>query len=224
MTIDIREGDALAVLGTLEENSVDALLTDPPYCSGALSEAGKARAVSQGIENKRRNAWFEGDNMTTAGLAYLLREVAREAYRILKPTGHALFFMDWRMAPNLVPAIESAGLRYQNLIVWDKGSAGLAGSPEYASAAGSNVIRTGRIRNRLHPTEKPVELIRQLLEVVVPVGGLVVDPFAGSGTTGVAAKLSGRRALLIERRADFVEQCHRRVASETSQGSLLAVQ
>jgi hypothetical protein len=62
-------GDCLDVLRTLPEATVDAVITDPPYCAGAISEAQRTRAHGQGLrsENLRRFGWFVGDNMSTAG-------------------------------------------------------------------------------------------------------------------------------------------------------------
>lgn len=61
-----------------------------------------------------------------------------------------------------------------------------------------------------HPTMKPVDLMRWLVRLVTPPGGLVLDPFAGSGTTGVAAYQEGFRAILVEREADYAEIAQRR--------------
>lgn len=228
----IINGDGLEVAHSLSDASVDALITDPPYCSGAVSESSRTRVKGQGIrsENRQRFGWFVGDNMGTAGLAWLLRAIAFEATRFLKPTGHALVFMDWRMVPNLIPAIESAGLRYQNLIAWDKGSMGLGlgfraqheliahftnGSPAYHDAGTGNVIRCSRVTraDRRHQTEKPTALLAALMRVVVPPGGVVFDPFAGSGTTAEAARDLGLDAILAERDGEMVQDAQEALAA-----------
>lgn len=218
--VTVLRGDGLAVAAGLEDASIDAVVTDPPYCSGAVAEASRGAAPGQGrrSENVKRFGWFTGDNMTTAGLAWALHALGFEASRFLRPSGSLLVFMDWRMVPSLVPAIESGGLRYQNLIVWDKGSLGLGtgfratheivahftnGEPAYYDRSRGNVLRHSRVgADRVHQTEKPVALLGDLVAVVAPPGGLVFDPFAGSGTTGEAAARLGRRALLVEREAE----------------------
>jgi len=73
-----------------------------------------------------------------------------------------------------------------------------------------------------HPTVKPVDVMAWLIRLVCPPGGLVLDPFAGSGTTGVAAVREGRRAILIERDAKHAATCRRRVAWAQGQGGLTA--
>ena len=226
----IIHGDCLEVLKTLPSGSVDAVVTDPPYCAGAISEAQRTRAAGQGLrsENIRRFGWFTGDNMGTAGLAWLLRSIAVEAVRVCKPTGSLLVFCDWRMQAALQPAIESAGLRYQNLIVWDKQSMGLGcgfrsqhelilhftmGDPEYHDKGTANVIRAARVRgdDRDHQTQKPTDLMERLLRVVTPEGGTVLDPFMGSGTTGVACVQTGRNFIGIEIDAGYCDIARKRI-------------
>lgn len=210
---EIRQADAVEALRELEPGSVHAIVTDPPYCSGGLSETGRLIAKKQGVTT---DEWFTGDNMSAAGLGYLMRSVAVEAQRVLA-AGHSLVvFCDWRQHSALVPAIESAGLLHRGLLVWDKGSMGLGkgfrprhelamhfsnGQLEtYAKDVG-NVIRCSRVHytKRSHPCEKPVELLREVIRLLVPPGGLVVDPFSGSGSTGRAAVAEGRRFLGFDR-------------------------
>lgn len=229
-SVTLLHGDGLVAARDLEDASIDAVVTDPPYCSGGVSEASRTASPGQGRrrESVTRFGWFTGDNMTTAGLAWALHALGFEASRFLRPTGSLLIFMDWRMVPTLVPAIEAGGLRYQNLIVWDKGSLGLGtgfrathemvahftnGEPAYYDRSRGNVLRHSRVgADRVHQTEKPVALLGDLVAVVAPPGGLVFDPFAGSGTTGVAAARLGRRALLVEREAANCEAAMTRLS------------
>jgi site-specific DNA-methyltransferase (adenine-specific) len=72
-----------------------------------------------------------------------------------------------------------------------------------------------------HPTIKPVSLIRWLVRLITPPGGTVLDPFAGSGTTGEAAQLEGMNAVLIEREAEYAADIRRRVSRWTGQDTTL---
>jgi site-specific DNA-methyltransferase (adenine-specific) len=225
-------GDALEALSELPDGSASALVTDPPYCSGSVSEAHRTAAKGQGLRSEtiRRLGWFVGDNMGTAGLCFLLRSVAAEAASVVDETGSMLFFCDWRMQSALQTAIESAGVRYQGLVVWDKEHMGLGrgfraqhelvlhftnGSPEYADLGTGNVIRCQRVRkdDREHQTQKPVWLMRRLIAVVAPVGGVVIDPFMGSGTTALACEQTGRRFIGIERSREHFDSACRRIES-----------
>jgi DNA modification methylase len=233
------QGDAIDIMDTLER--VDAIVTDPPYCSGSVSEASRTAAKGQGLrsENLTRFGWFVGDNMGTAGLVFLLRTMAFHATRILSPEGSMLVFCDWRMVPNLAPAIESAGLRYQNMVAWDKGAMGLgmgfraqheiilhftAGSPKYHDLGTSNIVKAARVSadDREHQTQKPVDLMQRLLRVVCPPGGTVLDPFMGSGSTGVAAAAEKMRFVGIERDPKHFDTACERLRMANAQQSLFA--
>lgn len=232
-------GDALDVLRRLPDGCAESVITDPPYCSGAATEAGRGSATHQGLRSETmrggRFDWFDADNMTTSGLVWLLRGLAVEASRLLTPTGSLLAFCDWRMAFTLGPAMESAGFRLRNLVVWDKGSFGCGSgfrpqhelilhltkrSPDFHAADVGNVLRSKRVTSgdRSHPTEKPVDLLRQLVRVVCPKGGLVIDPFAGSGPTAAAALAEGCRCLLVEKDPVYFEIARKRTEQAMARG------
>jgi DNA modification methylase len=240
VSAEIIHGDALDVMRGMRAATVDAMVMDPPYCAGAVSEAQRTRAAGQGLrsENLRRFGWFVGDNMGTAGLAFLLRSIAVEAARVLWDHASLVVFCDWRMVATLQPAIESAGLRFQNLVVWDKEHMGLGagfraqhelilhftnGAPQYHDRSTSNVIRCRRVTSgdREHQTQKPVELMRRLIRVVCPPSGVVLDPFCGSGSTGVASLEEGRSFIGIERDPEHVETARRRIADAQAQTALV---
>lgn len=235
-------GDNLEIMADLCGLDAHAMIMDPPYCSGAATEAGKGSVTHQGLRSETmrsgRFEWFDADNMTTSGLCELLRLVCVRASDVLLPSGSILSFCDWRMLTSIAPAMESAGWRQRNLIAWDKGSFGCGTgfrpshemiihltkrSPEFYSASVGNVLRHRRPGDiRVHPTQKPVELMGDLIEVVSPVGGTVIDPFMGSASTGVACLRLGRKFVGIERSAKHFEAACLRIESAESQGSLLA--
>lgn len=231
-------GDALETMESLKER-VDLVLTDPPYCSGSVSEAKRTAAKGQGLRsvNVRKLGWFVGDNMGTAGLVWLLRSMAFRGLQLLNAEGSLLVFCDWRMVPNLAPAIESAGLRWQNMVVWDKEAMGLglgfraqheivlhftAGAPKYHDLGTANVLTAGRVGalDREHQTQKPLELLHKLIRVTSAPGALILDPFMGSGSTGVAAVERGRRFIGIERDETHFETACRRIEAAQRQAKL----
>jgi len=79
----------------------------------------------------------------------------------------------------------------------------------FYSAKASKADRAGS----KHPTVKPVSLMQWLCRLITPPGGTILDPFAGSGTTGAAARLEGFRAILIEREAEYQQDIRNRFAS-----------
>ena len=230
-------GDCLEILPTL--GKVDAVVTDPPYASGGFTEAAKKSSGGMGnrSETRQRDGWFAGDSMTTAGISWLLREVAVRVFDLLPPGGTILMFTDWRMIGHLAPVIESARYRYQNLIVWNKGVAGLGagfrtqhelgilfakGTPTYYSVANGNVLTVPRIPSgeKEHQTEKPVELIRPIVETLSPPDGTILDPFMGSGTTGVACANLGRKFIGIEIEPKYFDIACRRIEDAYKQPRL----
>lgn len=214
----LHHGDCLQVMATLPDESVDTICMDPPYSSGTRREAAKTLRAKSMLRSDRE--WFGTDSLTTNGFAWLMRELAVECRRVLKKGGHLLCFIDWRMLPPLSGAIESADLRPMGVVVWDKGRFGMGahfrnqhemilhfakGDPGPAQRHDvANVIRQAPVRDGDHPTEKPVALLWQLLTTVTPPGGVVLDPFAGSGSTLVAAQQAGYSAIGIEREAEYV--------------------
>ena len=211
--ITMYHADALDRLQDVLE-PVAAFVTDPPYSSGSRTEAG--RTSSGAMVTARRFAEpIELDQMTTPGFVWMMRAIATIARRLLEPGGSFCSFIDWRQWWNLLGAIETAGLRVNGMVVWDKGSPGTGhgfrsqhelmihasnGVPFVADRSTGNVLGFPRVPrgSQLHAAQKPVELLEAILRVVVPRGGLVVDPFAGSGTTLVAAKSLGLRAIGFE--------------------------
>ena len=200
--VTIYHGDCREVLPALDIAPV-VLLTDPPYSSGGYQEAGKAG----GSIGTRGNEVIALDNLSTRGYQRLMREVLRACQSV----DEAYIFTDWRMWVYTFDALEDGGWRVRNMLVWDKGQMGM-GMPwrnqheliAYAKRTPTkimdgkrgNVLCVKRSGNKMHPTEKPMDLCTALLDNSQP--GLVLDPFAGSGTTLVAAKLLGRQAVGIE--------------------------
>jgi len=230
----VEHGEALECLAKLGDETVQALVTDPPYASGGFKEVERARGSAMiSHEGEQRMGWFSGDAMGTSGLVWLLRSVAVQASRVLRDDGHLLVFCDWRMIASLLPALESSGLRNRNLLIWEKESVGMGsgfrpmhecclhltkGTGKYYAADTGNVSKCRRVpgAQKEHPTEKPADLMRSIVRVVAGPGDLVVDPFCGSGQTGVAAVRLGCRFYGIERDARFVPVSRERLAAAAS--------
>lgn len=226
-------GDALEVMADMDERTVDAVLTDPPYSSGGRRENARSLRKSM-IRSETDDDWIRGDAMSTQGFIWFMRQCGIQWRRILTPGGHALSFIDWRMAPNLAAALESADLRQHPTLVWDKTHFGMgtifrnqyelivhmsAGNPRDPQRRDvGNVLACAPVRSELHPTEKPLPLLTKLLSVVAKPGDVVLDPCAGSGTTLLAARLLGMRAVGIEADEKYckviVDRLHQDVLTE----------
>lgn len=231
MDVQLLTGDCIEQMRALPDESISCVVTDPPYSSGTRREASKGLRKSM-TRAREDDKWFDSDSLTTNGFVYLMRQCALEWNRLLVPGGHALVFIDWRMMPALAGAIESADLRHLGLLVWDKTYFGMGsyfrnqhelilhfskgkGLPPQRRNAG-NVLPYKPVRNGKHPTEKPVDLMKDLISVVCPPEGVVLDPFAGSGATGVAAAELGLSFIGIERSPEYAQLALQRIEAAKS--------
>lgn len=228
--VTLWHGDCLEVLAEMGDQTVDTVLTDPPYSSGGRRE--NTRSLRKSMNRTTEDDdWIRGDAMSTTGFVWLLRSCGVQWRRILKPGGHVLSFIDWRMWGNLAAALEAADLRQHPLLVWDKMRLGMgavfrnqhelivhmsAGNPNDPQRRDvPNVLRFPSVRDGDHPTEKPDALLQTLLSVVTPPRSVVLDPFAGSGSTLYAARALGHRAIGIEADERYCEVIANRAAQTT---------
>lgn len=202
-------GDATSradVAALLAGAAVDLVLTDPPYCSGGYQEAQK-REGSVGTDRPHKQ--IANDRLSTRGFIALLR-AAFDNFR----APFLYSFTDWRMWLHLFDVAEGSGYGVRSMIVWNKKSPGMGWgwrpqhelilwgcreAPPYDDqrAGQGNVIEASRTGNKNHTTEKPVDLIAQLL-ANTSFCKTVADPFAGSGTTVIACEQTGRQCFGME--------------------------
>lgn len=204
------QGDCVELMAELEPCSVDAVITDPPYMIGAIS-TGDASAKAGGWADMENSAWWYA-------------EWLKLARRALKQDGFACVFGNWRSLPTLLYAFSKIKWQVDSLLIWDKewiGPAGprqlrptyevvlFAGMPKAKidDRSASDVYRcrwmAGNSKTTDHAAEKPVDLMRHLIRLTTKPGGLVLDCFMGSGTTGEAAYLEGRRFIGMERETEY---------------------
>lgn len=224
---DSKDADGVGRL--LGGRSVDMILTDPPYCSGGFQEAGKP---SGSIGNASIEVKLANDTLSTRGYLALMKAVLD-----VVDAGLAYIFTDWRMWVNLFDLVESAGFGVRSMLVWDKGPPGMGVGwrnhhelvmlatrggvkfDRHGEAVG-NVLRQARTGNPLHPTQKPVGLLAQILSVT-NMADTVYDPFAGSGSTLIAAHGLGRRARCVELDPRYVDVVCRRFQEHTGEKPVL---
>src|SRR5690606_29924236 len=157
-------------------------------------------------------------------------DVWRSIARVCAPSGHAFVFCDWRTVGVLARAIDRTDWRATQALVWDRVGMGM-GTPVRASsemilyARGPRAKRlpignstTNIIRERWpygrkehHPAEKPVSLLRRLVRMVD--AKTILDPFAGSGSTLLAALADGRNVIGIEREPEYCDIIRKRMAA-----------
>jgi len=236
-------GDCLDVLRDLPDGSVDAVVTDPPYSSGGLMRSDRMQSVEDkyvqsGTEIVR--ASFTGDNRDGRAWCYWVALWASEARRVVREGGYFLTFVDWRMLPTATDAIQAAGFVWRGIVAWDKGRGSRAPHKGYFRHQCEYVVwgTHGRLapaehagpydgclsipvdlKDKHHITGKPTPLLERLVEIVPP-GATVLDPFMGSGTTGVACVQTGRRFIGIEIEKQYYDIAERRIREAQQQPAL----
>lgn len=214
--------DRDAIVDLCGGSVVGCIATDPPYCSGGFQEAGRSKGS---VGTNAAHKPIANDTLSTRGYQALMRRVLG---MIDSPL--AYIFTDWRMWVNLFDVVESCSYGVRSMIVWGKDRPGMGrgwrsqhelimcavrDTKVFADLkrAQGNVISSKRTGNDLHTTQKPVLVMETLLSVDLAAEtakGVVYDPFAGSGTTMVAAHNLGRRAVLVEKDPAYCDVIRKR--------------
>lgn len=203
----IQQADAIDWLRTLPPRSVDLIITDPAYES---LEKHRAKGTTT-----RLTSWFP----TFSNARY--EQLFAELYRVLN-VGHCYVLCDQETMFLMKPIAEAAGFTFWKPLVWDKVHIGMGyhwraqyefvlffekGKRQLNDLGASDVLRVPRIAHSKnpYPTEKPVELIRQLVRNSSKPGDVVLDCFTGSGSTGEAALTEGRQFVGCDIQSTSVE-------------------
>lgn len=226
-TITLKHGDVLTLAAELAPETVDLVIADPPYCSGAGGAGAKADPVAKYCQsgNSLGRPTFTGDARDQRSLAYWSTLWLGHCLAAAKPSAYCLVFTDWRQLPTFTDALQAGGWTWRGTIVWDKGRGSRSPHKGYFRHQCEYLIWgtkgkvpmlkdrgpfdgcysiTNKLSDKHHITGKPTELLRRLVQAA-PVGGLVLDPFAGSGTTGVACQLENRRFLGFELSEEYFD-------------------
>jgi site-specific DNA-methyltransferase (adenine-specific) len=201
-SFQLHQQDAVDWLRSLPDASVDLIVTDPPYES---LEKHRRIGTTTRLKNSKAssNVWFQifpNDRF---------EDLFRECYRVLKNHRHFYLFCDAETMFVVKPIAEAVGFRFWKPIVWDKRKIGMGyhyrsryemilffekGKRKLNDLSIADVIECPRIF-RGYPTEKPVPVSEILIRQSTQIGEMVVDPFMGSGTVGLAA-LNQERSFL----------------------------
>ncbi len=212
------------------------MLTDPPYLVSRKS--GFAAPVTKGVERFRVSKDFGAwDNKTGEEHTLLMESVVEECFRVLREGGTFVCFYDLWKITSLASILENGGFRMLRFIEWIKTNpvplnskvSYLTGAREIAivAAKGSKPRFNSSYHNgvfsmpihrdggrRIHPTQKPLALMAELVEIHSNKGDVVLDPFAGSATTLVAASNTGRTAMGCEISKEYYRSAVKRLERE----------
>lgn len=214
-SVQLMLGDCLQRMKEIPDGSVDMVLTDPPYGMDYQSNRRVASEQHQKIAGDKDLDW--------------LPEFVEQAHRVARDGTAHYFFCSFHKIDAFKRELEKH-FKIKNLLVWEKdnhstgdlkgdfapkvefcwfvhkGRAFIRGKRE------PNIFRFARTKNALHPTQKPVDLMEYLIGKFSDEGHTILDPFMGSGTTGVAAINTGRRFIGIERDQTYYTTAAGRIA------------
>lgn len=205
-TNTILHGDCIETMRQMPAESVDFILTDPPYLVNYRDRNGRS------IDNDANSDW--------------LKPAMAEAYRLLKPNRVAIMFYGWTRTDAFFEAWREAGFRPVGHLVFRKAYSSKSRFLSYCHEQAyllakhrpplpkcplSDVIEMPYSGNKLHPTQKPVAALVPLIRGFSLPGEVILDPFAGSGSSCAAALLTGRKYIGIELNAEYFSEASRRM-------------
>jgi DNA modification methylase len=216
MQNEIIHGDGLEIMRSMPNCSIDLICTDPPYFLPATHY------------NVRSGSFRSLGDLSI--IEHFFRDVFEQAARVLKPTGFLYSFCDGQSYP-VFYATSYAFFRKLRPLVWDKLTSinGYSWRHQhelilFAECSESPAVKTGDgdvlraravpIKEREHLAQKPTDLLCRLISKSAAPGSVVLDPFCGSGSVCVAAKMCGCSYIGIDREEAYVAVAKRRAAEE----------
>lgn len=200
--------DCLDVLKEMPEKCIDLIVTDCPY-----------HIVRGGCSNKVKNSGILSKSSASNGKLFEYNDIdfkdwLPEVYRVLKDGTHCYIMVNSRNIKELQQEAENAGFIFQNILVWIKNNKTMnryymgqcefilmlrKGPARTINIPGtSNCLFYDNIVGKRHPTEKPYKLMQVMIENSSNEGDIVLDPFMGAGSTGIACKYLNRKFIGIE--------------------------
>jgi DNA modification methylase len=207
LTQEVIHGDCKVVLPAIPSESVDFILTDPPYFVRYKDRSGRSIANDDDPES--------------------VLGAFNDLFRVLKPDTFCVSFYGWNSVAAFFEAWKRAGFTAVGHIIWHKGYSSrrgflnarheqayvlVKGHPAKPAQPLDDVRPWEYSGNVAHPTEKAVSILKPLVRSFSRPGDVVLDPFTGSGSTLIAAALTGRQYLGIELEGKYVEHARRRLA------------
>ena len=249
MTITLKQGDCLELMKELPDDSVDAVITDPPYnISKENDNRDRSKANSPVMRRKSplRFDFGQWDNRTREEFLKFTTNWLKESCRVLKDGGTIISFFNKEDISYLGWEGKKLGIRTRVIFTWCKSNpvpsfrkVNYLSATEYiwigskgTKAWTFNFKMQKEMRNYMitpngsvykqteHPTEKPEELIKHFIEIHTNEGDTILDPFMGSGTTGVACVQLNRNFIGYEISPDYFKIAEKRIKEAETQRKL----
>lgn len=228
MNIDLRQGDCLEFMKDIPDDSVDLIVTDPPYKTITGGDSNGANSVRpKGMLSGNRKL-FKFQNMKVCLWM-------PELYRILKTKTHCYIFTNSLNLQEILNEATRIGFKLHNILIWEKNNCTPSqyymknceyviflrkGKAKWINNIGdSKTVHkfNNIIGSKLHPTEKPVDLIEFYVKNSSNPNDVVLDPFMGSGTTGVACVNTNRNFIGMELNEKYFHIAKERIEKANEQ-------
>jgi len=219
-------GDSTSItdFDKLSITQADMIFTDPPY--GMEYGGGRAEGSTKKGSKVKAHGMIKGDDLKGDNLINLVRDALTTSYLKTKTGASAYICFTWRTYSEFEDALNKAGLKVKNCIVWNKRSIGLGNShyrPQhefifycgeqwYGNKAQSDVweLSRGDTSKYVHPTQKPVQLIEKAIKNSSKSGDVIIDCFGGSGSTLIACEKTNRKCNMMELDPKYLDRIVKR--------------
>jgi len=210
--IKLLQGDCLELMKDIPDGSVDMILTDPPY--GMSFQSNRRKEIYKKIKGDKDLSWLE--------------EFVDESYRIAKDSTAHYVFCSYHNIDIFKQCIERK-FKIKNILTWVKNNTSMGdlrgnfapktefiiffhkGRRVINGKRDSNVLEFKKTKNELHPTQKPVDMMEFMIKKFSDEGELILDPFMGSGSTGVACINTNRNFIGMELDENYFEIAKKRI-------------
>lgn len=201
-------GDAIKLFAQIPDETIDCIITDPPYetISGGTPD-NDCVSRPTGILSKNDGKIFQHNNID-------ITTWISECYRVLKNNTHIYVMTNFLNLEHYLASIRAVGFDIHNLLVWEKNNAtpnrwymknceyiifARKGAAKPIFNCGTKtVLQFKNVKERIHPTEKPLDLLECLITNSTSPNEIILDPFGGSFSTALAAIKTGRQAISFE--------------------------
>ena len=228
--------DCLEGMKRIPDESIDLVVTDPPYKIIGGGDS-KSRYATSGMLNRSSGNVINGKlfNHNDTSFSTWIPEV----YRVLKEATHFYVMVNDKNMHELMDACVASGFQLVNILIWKKNNVTpnkfymkncefillyRKGGQRWINDMGTkHLLEIDNIRNKKHPTEKPIELMEIFILNSSKEGETVLDPFMGAGSTALAAKENNRQYIGFELDEGYYKTANKRISNHTQQLSLIEV-
>jgi site-specific DNA-methyltransferase (adenine-specific) len=235
-SIELIHGDCLVEMKKIPDDSIDCFISDVPYKLTQGGVTGKISAKITGVALNFKNKNTKNGNGNFKHNDIKFSDWLPDIFRVLKDKSHCYVMVNDRNLQELLNEATKSKFKLLNVLVWNKNNAMpnhwymknaefivmlRKGGAKYINNQGTKqIIQVNNVRNKQHPTEKPIDLMKILIENSTNENDIVLDPFMGSGSTGVACINTNRNFIGIEMDDKYFKIASERINNHTAQTKL----